>query len=173
MIDMDELISLVLSWELWITILNQLISRDVLFLWFLFHYLLPNSSVFIFHADRFHFPSRQILSEWFGRSVIRSCVKLSYDHAQSMIDAPDKLFTAEELPPCSPEHPIDEIHQAVLNLHSIARRLRSQRFEGGALRLDQVRQTLYCLANIDPIVWNPPKHETSKTVQSETALGNA
>ncbi|XP_042560492.1 DIS3-like exonuclease 2 isoform X2 [Clupea harengus] len=84
-------------------------------------------------------PEGKILSEWFGRSVIRSCVKLSYDHAQSMIDAPDKLFTAEELPPCSPEHPIDEIHQAVLNLHSIARRLRSQRFEGGALRLDQMK----------------------------------
>lgn len=81
----------------------------------------------------------QILSEWFGRSVIRSCVKLSYDHAQSMIEAPDKMFSAEELPPVDPEHPIDEIHQAVLNLHAIAKSLRSQRFSGGALRLDQVR----------------------------------
>lgn len=84
-------------------------------------------------------PTLQILSEWFGRTVIRSCVKLSYDHAQSMIEAPEKMFSAEELPPVDPEHPIDEIHQAVLNLHSIARNLRSQRFSGGALRLDQVR----------------------------------
>lgn len=84
-------------------------------------------------------PEGKILSEWFGRSVIRSCVKLSYDHAQSMIEAPEKLFTAEELPPFDPEHPIDEIHQAVLNLHSIAKNLRSQRFEGGALRLDQMK----------------------------------
>lgn len=80
----------------------------------------------------------QILSEWFGRSVIRSCVKLSYDHAQSMIEAPEKMFLADELPPVDPEHPIDEIHQAVLNLHSIAKNLRAQRFSGGALRLDQV-----------------------------------
>uniref|UniRef100_A0AAY3ZX62 DIS3-like exonuclease 2 n=1 Tax=Denticeps clupeoides TaxID=299321 RepID=A0AAY3ZX62_9TELE len=84
-------------------------------------------------------PEGKILSEWFGRSVIRSCVKLSYDHAQSMIEAPDKLFTANELPPCAPEHPIDEIHQAVLNLHAIAKCLRAQRFEGGALRLDQMK----------------------------------
>lgn len=84
-------------------------------------------------------PEGKILSEWFGRSVIRSCVKLSYDHAQSMIEAPEKLFTAEELPPFDPEHPIDEIHQAVLNLHSIAKNLRTQRFEGGALRLDQMK----------------------------------
>lgn len=83
-------------------------------------------------------PLLQILSEWFGRSVIRSCVKLSYDHAQSMIDAPDKMFSAEELPPTDPEHPVDEIHQAVLHLHSIAKNLRAQRFSGGALRLDQV-----------------------------------
>ncbi|XP_041659449.1 DIS3-like exonuclease 2 [Cheilinus undulatus] len=84
-------------------------------------------------------PEGKILSEWFGRSVIRSCVKMSYDHAQSMIEAPEKLFTAEELPPVAPEHPIDEIHQAVLNLHTIAKNLRAQRFSGGALRLDQLK----------------------------------
>ncbi|XP_074545073.1 DIS3-like exonuclease 2 [Halichoeres trimaculatus] len=84
-------------------------------------------------------PEGKILSEWFGRSVIRSCVKLSYDHAQSMIEAPEKMFSAEELPPTDPEHPIDEIHQAVLNLHSIAKNLRAQRFSGGALRLDQLK----------------------------------
>uniref|UniRef100_A0AAR2LZA6 DIS3-like exonuclease 2 n=1 Tax=Pygocentrus nattereri TaxID=42514 RepID=A0AAR2LZA6_PYGNA len=84
-------------------------------------------------------PKGKILSEWFGRSVIRSCVKLSYDHAQSMIEAPDKEFSAEELPACSPEHPLQRVHQAVLHLHSIAKHLRAQRFEGGALRLDQMR----------------------------------
>ncbi|XP_072219134.1 DIS3-like exonuclease 2 isoform X1 [Leuresthes tenuis] len=84
-------------------------------------------------------PEGKILSEWFGRSVIRSCVKLSYDHAQSMIQAPEKLFSPEELPPVDPVHPIDEIHQAVLHLHSIAKHLRAQRFSGGALRLDQLK----------------------------------
>ncbi|XP_038574530.1 DIS3-like exonuclease 2 isoform X2 [Micropterus salmoides] len=84
-------------------------------------------------------PEGKILSEWFGRTVIRSCVKLSYDHAQSMIEAPEKMFSTEELPPVDPEHPIDEIHQAVLNLHTIAKNLRAQRFAGGALRLDQLK----------------------------------
>ncbi|KAM7401160.1 hypothetical protein PAMA_005382 [Pampus argenteus] len=97
-------------------------------------------------ADRLTFsviwkitPEGKILSEWFGRSVIRSCVKLSYDHAQSLIEAPEKMFCAEELPPVDPKYPIDEIHQAVLNLHSIAKNLRAQRFSGGALRLDQLK----------------------------------
>lgn len=74
--------------------------------------------------------------------MIRSCVKLSYDHAQSMIEAPDKLFSPEELPPVDPVHPIDEIHRAVLDLHSIAKHLRAQRFCGGALRLDQVSSSV-------------------------------
>ncbi|XP_034038735.1 DIS3-like exonuclease 2 [Thalassophryne amazonica] len=84
-------------------------------------------------------PQGKILSEWFGRTVIRSCVKLTYDQVQSMIQSPEKMFSAEELPPVDPKHPIDEIHQAVLNLHSIAKHLRDQRFTGGALRLDQLK----------------------------------
>uniref|UniRef100_A0A452HAD4 DIS3-like exonuclease 2 n=1 Tax=Gopherus agassizii TaxID=38772 RepID=A0A452HAD4_9SAUR len=82
---------------------------------------------------------QKILDEWFGRTVICSCIKLSYDHAQSMIENPSKVFGPEELPPVSPQHPVDEIHQAVLNLHRIARHLRKQRFIDGALRLDQLK----------------------------------
>ncbi|XP_030044376.1 DIS3-like exonuclease 2, partial [Microcaecilia unicolor] len=86
-------------------------------------------------------PAGKILDEWFGRSIICSCVKLSYDHAQSMIDHPDRQFRQEELPPISSQHALDEIRQAILNLHCIARSLRKQRFDGGALRLDQLKLT--------------------------------
>lgn len=83
----------------------------------------------------------QILDEWFGRTVICSCVKLSYDHAQSMIENPGKVFSPEELPPVSPQHSVAEVQQAVLNLHRIAQHLRKQRFIDGALRLDQVSKS--------------------------------
>lgn len=84
-------------------------------------------------------PEGKILEEWFGRTVIRSCTKLSYDHAQSMIENPTEKIPKEELPPISPEHSVEEVHQAVLNLHSIAKQLRRQRFVDGALRLDQLK----------------------------------
>ncbi|XP_060623306.2 DIS3-like exonuclease 2 isoform X2 [Anolis sagrei] len=84
-------------------------------------------------------PEGKIIDEWFGRTVIRSCAKLSYDHAQSMIENPEKEFGAQELPPISSQHSVAEVRQAVLNLHQIAKKLRSQRFEDGALRLDQLK----------------------------------
>ncbi|XP_041031967.1 DIS3-like exonuclease 2 isoform X1 [Carcharodon carcharias] len=82
-------------------------------------------------------PQGKILSQWQGRTIIRSCVKLSYNHAQSIIEDAEKIFTPDELPPVSPDHRITEIKTAVLNLHNIAKHLRRQRFDGGALRLDQ------------------------------------
>lgn len=88
-----------------------------------------------------HFAILQILDEWFGRTVICSCVKLSYDHAQSMIDSPGKVLSPEELPPVSPQHSIAEIQEAVLNLHRVSQHLRRQRFTEGALHLDQVSKS--------------------------------
>ncbi|XP_036623744.1 DIS3-like exonuclease 2 [Trichosurus vulpecula] len=84
-------------------------------------------------------PEGKILDEWFGRTIICSCTKLSYDHAQSMIEHPDRKFREDELPPMSVGHPIEQIHQAILNLHGIAKQLRRQRFADGALRLDQLK----------------------------------
>uniref|UniRef100_A0A5G2QCV4 DIS3-like exonuclease 2 n=2 Tax=Sus scrofa TaxID=9823 RepID=A0A5G2QCV4_PIG len=82
---------------------------------------------------------QKILSEWFGRTVIRSCTKLSYEHAQSMIESPTRKIPEKELPPISPEHSGEEVHRAVLTLHGIAKELRKQRFADGALRLDQLK----------------------------------
>uniref|UniRef100_UPI00398F3F42 DIS3-like exonuclease 2 isoform X2 n=1 Tax=Pristiophorus japonicus TaxID=55135 RepID=UPI00398F3F42 len=84
-------------------------------------------------------PQGKILSQWFGRTIICCCVKLSYNHAQSIIEDPEKIFTPDELPPASPEHCITEIKTAVVNLHNLAKHLRRQRFDGGALQLDQLK----------------------------------
>ncbi|KAL4221580.1 DIS3-like exonuclease 2 [Mactra antiquata] len=81
----------------------------------------------------------EIEDEWFGRSVIRSCVKLAYDHAQGFIEEPDRDWTTEELPPISETFTVNDIKTRVLNLHKIALKLRKARMDGGALRLDQIK----------------------------------
>ncbi|VDI40701.1 DIS3-like exonuclease 2 [Mytilus galloprovincialis] len=81
----------------------------------------------------------EIYGEWFGRTVIRSCVKLSYQHAQGFIEEPEREWTEEELPPISDGYPISQIKDTVHNLQMIAKNLRKARFDEGALRLDQVK----------------------------------
>ncbi|KAK6965281.1 DIS3-like exonuclease 2 [Biomphalaria glabrata] len=81
----------------------------------------------------------EIFDEWYGRTVIRSCVKLSYEHAQGFIDHPNKVWTQDELPPITNGFSVLDVCKRVLQLNKIALSLRKQRFDNGALRLDQVK----------------------------------
>ena len=73
----------------------------------------------------------------FGKSVIKSAVKLAYEHAQDMLDQPDKNWTAEELPEIHAPWTAKIISEKVNFLQSLALKLRAKRVENGALRLDQ------------------------------------
>ncbi|XP_022090371.1 DIS3-like exonuclease 2 [Acanthaster planci] len=81
----------------------------------------------------------EILDEWCGRSVIRSCVKMSYDHAQGIIAEPERERGEEEMPPIANGFSISDVAQGVLRLNKIAQNLRQKRLDDGALRLDQVK----------------------------------
>ena len=79
----------------------------------------------------------EVLSEWFGRTVIRSCAKLAYEHAQSMIDDPERVWTTEELPKITEGFSAHQLSEKVNMLQLLAVKLRSKREANGALRLDQ------------------------------------
>ncbi|PIK48355.1 putative DIS3-like exonuclease 2 isoform X2, partial [Apostichopus japonicus] len=67
----------------------------------------------------------------------RSCVKLSYDHAQAAIEnQPTQTITTPEI---GGGFTADQIFECIRNLNKIAVNTRRARFEGGALRLDQVK----------------------------------
>lgn len=81
----------------------------------------------------------EILDEWKGRGIIRSRIKMAYEHAQDMIEKPNRKWNANELPAISDGARVEEISAQVNQLHKFAVRLRRNRFENGALRLDQVK----------------------------------
>lgn len=83
-------------------------------------------------------PAGQVVGEWFGRTVIRSCAKFSYDHVQEMIDHPEQDFEDHNFPPVEGRS-VKEIAGIVNNLHRIAVQLRQKRVKDGALRLNQVK----------------------------------
>jgi len=77
----------------------------------------------------------EILEEWFGRSVIRSCVKLSYDHAQGVIEGRDDV----QWPTIKGAHSLSDIKETVGVLQELATHLRQKRVRDGALRIDLPR----------------------------------
>ena len=78
-----------------------------------------------------------IKSTWFGKTIIRSCVKLAYEHAQSAIDNPTtEDWDALQMPEVK-GFSIAQVCDKVLALHNIAVHLRARRHKNGALRLDQ------------------------------------
>lgn len=88
-------------------------------------------------------PSGEILDHWIGRTIIQSCCKLSYQHAQEIID---NTVDCNEI--ISRETGWPELHGAfewqgiladIRSLHEIAGKRRSSRFENGALRLDNLK----------------------------------
>jgi len=74
----------------------------------------------------------EILSEWFGRSVICSCAKLSYEDAQCLIDHGTVTGVHVAAP-----HTLEQVSSSVRIMNSLAEQLRTRRERAGALRLDQ------------------------------------
>ncbi|VDK53630.1 unnamed protein product [Anisakis simplex] len=79
----------------------------------------------------------EVFDQWFGRSIIRSCCKLAYEHAQDMIEHEDKEFAKEELPEIYDNKSAAEIQQIVVRLNKLAQLLRKNRSDHGSLQLDQ------------------------------------
>ena len=69
--------------------------------------------------------------------MIKSAVKLAYEHAQDMLDNPDKEWKIEELPEINTPWTAQIISQKVNYLQTLAVKLRAKRVENGSLRLDQ------------------------------------
>ena len=104
-------------------------------------------------------PGGEILSEWIGRGVIRSCAKLDYATAQRVIEARDAGRSgAEELVAAARDGrerggPVrvdddgggagawnpDAVAETIGRLAIAARAMRARRFASGALRLDQTK----------------------------------
>lgn len=82
-------------------------------------------------------PNANVINHRFAKTVIRSCGQLAYEHAQLMIENPDKKFTDDELPPITNGYDSNYICDIVQILQKLAVKLRTRRFINGALRIDQ------------------------------------
>ena len=80
----------------------------------------------------------EVLSTRFTRSIVNSCAKLSYDHAQMIIENPtDWNDKQEDFPEIHNNFTIDDIANVTLKLQKLALILRNNRKEKGALKINQ------------------------------------
>lgn len=85
-------------------------------------------------------PAGEVLDRWIGRTIIRSCCKLSYEHAQCIIDgvfdAQNSSDTVSDWPDLYGCFEWSDVSTSVKNLYEISKKLKQRRFNGGALSLE-------------------------------------
>lgn len=81
----------------------------------------------------------EIVSTRFTRSVVNSCAKLSYDHAQKVIEKPDNNWSdlEKDFPEISNGFTVSHIAEIITILQKLALLLRNGRKTSGALKIDQ------------------------------------
>lgn len=82
-----------------------------------------------------------VLDRWIGRTVIRSCCKLSYEHAQEIIDVSidaGSLFSGNS-PKLHGHFEWVDVVNSVKDLHELSKTLRDRRFSDGALSLESFK----------------------------------
>lgn len=105
----------------------------------LFCSLLPGEDKLAFSVFWEITPEVEVVNTRFTRTVINSCAQLAYEHAQKVIDNPDKEFKAEEFPIIHNGFTVKDIRSTICILQRIATQLRERRIENGALKIDQVK----------------------------------
>uniref|UniRef100_A0A1J3D6C6 DIS3-like exonuclease 2 n=1 Tax=Noccaea caerulescens TaxID=107243 RepID=A0A1J3D6C6_NOCCA len=76
-----------------------------------------------------------VTDRWIGRTVIRSCCKLSYDHAQDIIDGKNDV-AANGWPALHGPFEWSDVIRSVKQLSEISTTLRQKRVRNGALQLE-------------------------------------
>ena len=97
-------------------------------------------------VDRFSFSviwhmkkDGSVISTKFGKSLISSCCKLHYEHAQDMIEEPDRHFEDDYLPNIHNGFTASDISWRVNVLHHIAQILRGKRKDSGSISIQQCK----------------------------------
>lgn len=100
--------------------------------------LRPNEEKYTFSAIFEINEKAQLMNQWFGRTVIHSNQRFSYEEAQQIIET-KKNFITDEISITGKSYEVsDEIVNATLKLDELAKILRRNRMNNGAISFDKV-----------------------------------
>lgn len=112
----------------------------------------------------------QIVSTRFAKTIINSCSQFAYEHAQLMIDQPDREFDEKDLPKIHNRFTHRELSETVNRLNAVATILRKGRFDNGCISINQ-RKILFDLnENGEPSAFRPDERNDSNFLIEEFML---
>lgn len=128
--------------------------------------LLPGEDKLAFSVFWEMTPEGEVIGHKFSRTIINSCTQLAYEHAQMMIENPDKILEDTELPTIHGGFKSEDLKDVVLRLQKIAVNLRDGRLKGGALRIDQPK----VMFSLDPATCLPTSYSLYENKDSHRLI---
>lgn len=131
--------------------------------------LLPGQDKLTFSVFWEITPTAEIVATRFAKTIINSCSQFAYEHAQLMIDQPEREFEEKDLPKIH-RFTYRDLSKTVNALNSIATILRKRRFDNGCISINQ-RKILFDLnENGEPIAFRPDDRNDSNFLIEEFML---
>ena len=112
--------------------------------------LRPNEEKYTFSAIFEIDHKATVLNQWFGRTVINSDQRFTYEEAQVIIETKSSTIPAEISLTGKEYNTSDEITQATLKLDELAKILRRNRMNNGAISFDKVEVKFNLDTNGEP-----------------------
>lgn len=101
-------------------------------------------------------PEAEIISEWFGRTIIRSQRRFTYEEAQDVITGKS-----------------EDMKKEILILHDLAQKLRKNRFRNGSIAFERVEVKFYLDEKAKPTgVYFKEQKESNQLIEEFMLLAN-
>ena len=134
--------------------------------------LRPNEEKYTFSAV-FIIDNNKVINEWFGKTIINSNYRFSYEEAQEIIETKNNIIR-KEVSLNNKEYSVsNNVKKAVLKLNEIAAYMRKERMNSGAISFDKKEVRFSINKDKEPTgVYVKESKESNKLVEEFMLLAN-
>ena len=134
--------------------------------------LRPNEEKYTFSAV-FIIDNNKVINEWFGKTIINSNYRFTYEEAQEIVETKDNIIR-KEISLRNKEYSVsNNVKEAVLKLNEIAAYMRKERMNSGAISFDKKEVRFSINKDKEPTgVYVKESKESNKLVEEFMLLAN-
>lgn len=134
--------------------------------------LRPNEEKYTFSAV-FIIDKNKVINEWFGKTIINSNYRFSYEEAQEIIETKKNIIRKEVSLKKTEYSVTNNVKEAVLKLNEIAIYMRKERMKNGAISFDKKEVRFSINKEKEPTgVYVKESKESNKLVEEFMLLAN-